>query len=89
MDMNFKESFENMPEGEPFICSFSGGKDSVIALSMAAEKGEARGLLNWFDEEQNKSVFQILTLWLRINTGFGSAETVKRTLAILLPILSE
>ena len=57
MDMNFKESFENMPEGEPFICSFSGGKDSVIALSMAAEKGEARGLLNWFDEEQNKSVF--------------------------------
>ncbi|MFQ9014662.1 MAG: diphthine--ammonia ligase [Ruminococcus sp.] len=55
--MDFENSFDEMPDGEPFICSFSGGKDSVIALSMAWEKGEAKGLINWFDEEQNKSVF--------------------------------
>lgn len=57
MEFNFKGSFESMPDGEPFICSFSGGKDSVIALSMASQKGEARGLINWFDRKQKKSVF--------------------------------
>lgn len=37
-------SFLDMPLGEPFICSFSGGKDSVLALSLASEKGNAKGI---------------------------------------------
>ena len=40
-------SFLDMPLGEPFICSFSGGKDSVLALSLASEKGNAKGLIHW------------------------------------------
>ncbi len=54
---DMETSFEKMPDGEPFICSFSGGKDSTIALSMACERGECKGIIHWFDEEKNKSVF--------------------------------
>lgn len=57
MDYDFKNSFEKMPSGEPFVCSFSGGKDSVLALCRANDRGEARGLLTWYDEEQQGSVF--------------------------------
>lgn len=50
-------SFAEMPKDEPFICSFSGGKDSSIALSMALERGTAKGLIHWYDKEKNSSIF--------------------------------
>lgn len=57
VSFDIENSFNNMPDGEPFICSFSGGKDSMIALSRACERGEARGIIHWFDDERNESVF--------------------------------
>jgi hypothetical protein len=56
-DYSIETSFTSMPEGEPFVCSFSGGKDSVIALSRACERGEARGVIHWFNNEQQISLF--------------------------------
>lgn len=35
-----------LPPSEPFICLFSGGKDCVLALSMATRQGRAVALLN-------------------------------------------
>lgn len=60
--MNFEKSlveksFMEMPQDEPFICSFSGGKDSTIALSMACEKGEAKALIHWSNKEKTTSIF--------------------------------
>ena len=52
-----ENSFLEMPMGEPFVCSFSGGKDSAIALAMAMEKGKAKGLVHWYDGEKNTSIF--------------------------------
>ena len=50
-------SFIEMPSGEPFICSFSGGKDSVLALSLACEKGIPKGLIHWSDKIRKTSIF--------------------------------
>lgn len=50
-------SFLDMPLGEPFICSFSGGKDSVLALSLASEKGNAKGLIHWSNKLTSTSTF--------------------------------
>ena len=50
-------SFLDMPLGEPFICSFSGGKDSVLALSLASEKGNAKGLIHWSNNLQVRPLF--------------------------------
>ncbi|MFR2755396.1 MAG: hypothetical protein ACLTC0_07375 [Eisenbergiella massiliensis] len=60
--MNFEnslveQSFIEMPKDEPFICSFSGGKDSALALSMACEKGEAKAIIHWCNKEKNTSIF--------------------------------
>lgn len=52
-----KNSFTDMPKGEPFICSFSGGKDSALALSMACEIGIAKGIVHWSNNEENLSIF--------------------------------
>ncbi|WP_270564206.1 hypothetical protein [Clostridium beijerinckii] len=57
-----ENSFMDMPEGEPFICSFSGGKDSTIALSMACERGEKRGLIHWVDDDSKESAFHFQDL---------------------------
>lgn len=57
MEYDFKNSFKEMTYGEPFVCSFSGGKDSVLAFCRANEIGEAKGLLTWYDEEKQESVF--------------------------------
>jgi diphthine-ammonia ligase len=60
--VEIENSFINMPKGEPFICSFSGGKDSMIALSMACEKGELRGLIHWVDDDSKESAFHFQDL---------------------------
>ena len=57
MEMDFENSFDEMPDGEPFICSFSGGKDSVLALSLAGERGIAKGLIHWANKETEASTF--------------------------------
>lgn len=59
---NIKNSFTDMPKGESFICSFSGGKDSALALSMACEVGNAKGIIHWSDKEENSSIFHCQNL---------------------------
>ena len=68
-------SFLDMPLGEPFICSFSGGKDSVLALSLASEKGNPKGLIpryplwerNYADLMRNINKHEIISIISRIN----------------------
>lgn len=48
---NWKQSFFN----KKFIASFSGGKDSTLALYKAMKAGEALGLIVMLEEEGNRS----------------------------------
>lgn len=41
--------------GHPFIASFSGGKDSVLALYKAMKVGKALGLIVMLEEEGQRS----------------------------------
>lgn len=47
--------WKNNAQGHPFIASFSGGKDSVLALYKAMQVGEAVGLIVMMEEEGNRS----------------------------------
>ncbi|MFE3573334.1 diphthine--ammonia ligase [Lysinibacillus sp. NPDC059133] len=47
--------WKNNAQGHPFIASFSGGKDSVLALYKAMQVGEAIGLIVMMEEEGNRS----------------------------------
>lgn len=45
-----------LPEaGAPFICSWSGGKDSCLAFHLAAQTGKPMALLTMFDEDGTRS----------------------------------
>ncbi|GLC89098.1 diphthine--ammonia ligase [Lysinibacillus piscis] len=48
-------NWKNGAEGKRFIASFSGGKDSVLALYKAMQVGEALGLLVMLEEEGKRS----------------------------------
>jgi diphthine-ammonia ligase len=50
----FKE-WKNGARGHSFITSFSGGKDSVLALYKASKEGEAIGLIVMLEEEGKRS----------------------------------
>jgi len=52
-----KEKLRKMPIGEPFICMFSGGKDSGLALSMTINKGKPIALVHYIDENSKESIF--------------------------------
>ena len=56
MDIKYDEINE-IPIGEPFICLFSGGKDSGLALSMAAERGKAMAVILSVDSKHNTSFY--------------------------------
>jgi uncharacterized protein (TIGR00290 family) len=47
--------WKNNVHGRKFIASFSGGKDSVLALHKAIKVGEAIGLIVMLEEEGNRS----------------------------------
>ncbi|WP_163530183.1 diphthine--ammonia ligase [Halobacillus ihumii] len=47
--------WKNNARGHKFIASFSGGKDSVLALYKAAKVGEAVGLIVMLEEEGKRS----------------------------------
>jgi len=47
--------WKNNANGHRFIASFSGGKDSVLALYKAMQVGEAVGLIVMMEEEGNRS----------------------------------
>ncbi|WP_211750163.1 diphthine--ammonia ligase [Paenibacillus sp. Marseille-Q4541] len=47
--------WKNGAVGHPFIASFSGGKDSVLALYKAMKTGEAIGLIVMLEEEGKRS----------------------------------
>lgn len=47
----------DIPEGESFVCLFSGGKDSGLALSMALETGRCDGLIHYLDHVNQESIF--------------------------------
>lgn len=57
MKTNPLDSFSSMAPNEPFVCSFSGGKDSVLALAIAMERGSARGLIHWTNKITGTSTF--------------------------------
>ena len=59
---DIETSFDQMPDNEAFICSYSGGKDSAIALSMACDRGTCVGLLHWTDEGCEETVFHVQDL---------------------------
>lgn len=44
---------QNVPQGEPFICLFSSGKDSVLALSIACAGGAIPVSLIYCDSEED------------------------------------
>ncbi|MDM5248421.1 MULTISPECIES: diphthine--ammonia ligase [unclassified Lysinibacillus] len=48
-------NWKNGAQGHKFIASFSGGKDSVLALYKAAKDGEAIGLIVMLEEEGQRS----------------------------------
>ncbi|OZB93644.1 diphthine--ammonia ligase [Paenibacillus sp. XY044] len=47
--------WKNGADGQTFIASFSGGKDSVLALYKAMQVGEAIGLIAMLEEEGKRS----------------------------------
>jgi len=47
--------WKNSARGHKFIASFSGGKDSVLALYKAANTGEAIGLIVMLEDEGKRS----------------------------------
>lgn len=47
--------WKNSALGHKFIASFSGGKDSVLALYKALKVGEAVGLIVMLEEEGKRS----------------------------------
>ncbi len=47
--------WKNNAQGQKFIASFSGGKDSVLALYKAMKLGEALGLIVMLEEEGERS----------------------------------
>ncbi|MFJ3389388.1 diphthine--ammonia ligase [Lysinibacillus sp. NPDC086135] len=49
------KDWKNNARGQKFIASFSGGKDSVLALYKAMKVGEALGLIVMLEEEGNRS----------------------------------
>lgn len=53
--MEVKKDWKNGAVGHTFIASFSGGKDSVLALYKAMKVGEAIGLIVMMEEEGQKS----------------------------------
>ena len=53
------EKLRHIPQGEPFICMFSGGKDSSLALSMACQFGKAVALIHCMNNEIHKSIFHM------------------------------
>ena len=56
MDIKYDE-LNQIPPGEPFICLFSGGKDSGLALSIAAEHGKAMAIILSADMGSNTSFY--------------------------------
>ncbi|MDR6551733.1 diphthine--ammonia ligase [Paenibacillus qinlingensis] len=48
-------NWKNGAEGRKFIASFSGGKDSMLALYQAMKVGEAMGLIVMLEEEGKRS----------------------------------
>lgn len=56
--MNIKyDEINQIGLGEPFICLFSGGKDSGLALSIAAEHGKAMAVILSADTNNNISFY--------------------------------
>ncbi|WP_024832481.1 hypothetical protein [Ruminiclostridium josui] len=51
------EELRNIPEGEPFICMFSGGKDCGLALSVALDKGKLFEIVHCLHKETEKSIW--------------------------------
>lgn len=49
------KDWKNTAQDHKFIASFSGGKDSVLALYKASKVGEAIGLIIMLEEEGNRS----------------------------------
>lgn len=56
MDIKYNE-INQIPLGEPFICLFSGGKDSGLALSIAAERGKALAVILSADLNSHTSFY--------------------------------
>ncbi|MFP7298333.1 diphthine--ammonia ligase [Neobacillus niacini] len=53
--MTESKDWKNGAQGHKFIASFSGGKDSVLALYKAMKAGEAVGLIVMMEEEGKRS----------------------------------
>ncbi len=45
------KSWNLLPAGEKFVASFSGGKDSTLAIHKAMQTGQALGLISMFNED--------------------------------------
>ena len=51
----YPDEMKIVPVGEPFVCNFSGGKDCALALSIACETGNLKGLLHWVKPDEDIS----------------------------------
>ena len=51
----YPDEIKIVPDREPFVCNFSGGKDCALALSVACETGHLKGLLHWIKPDEDIS----------------------------------
>lgn len=56
LDEPLPEDINKIPKGEPFICMFSGGKDCMLALSVACETGIPSALIHSMYAEEEEAV---------------------------------
>lgn len=78
MDIKY-ENINQLQYGEPFICLFSGGKDSGLALSIAAEYGKPKAVIISADLKSNTSVYHKQP----INVIEKQAQTMGLTLELI------
>ena len=56
LDEPLPEDINKIPKGEPFVCMFSGGKDCMLALSVACETGIPSALIHSMYTEEEEAV---------------------------------
>lgn len=52
-----REVLNDVEPGSPFVCLYSGGKDSALALSIAMEKGKLYKIVQCVSKEEHKSIW--------------------------------
>ena len=74
-----EEKLRSLPENECFVCMFSGGKDSALALALAIKTGNLHELLHCTDMDTQQSVWHLQSLEVVKN----QAEAISSRLKII------